>query len=118
VSGTHTPADLTYLGALRNPPGVDTTFTSGGLAGRIVNGKVRLFHYQRGNIVEVEVNAAPGLNYKTAPSTTLIRNWGDITHGKMQSWDPQGNPLNQPNSPSALYWNEDTQLLYWGWFDV
>jgi hypothetical protein len=88
------------------------------LAGRIVNGKVRLFHYQRGNIVEVEVNAAPGLNYKTAPSTTLVRNWGDITHGKMQSWDPQGNPLNQPNSPSALYWNEDTQLLYWGWFDV
>src|SRR5262245_60029628 len=36
-------SDITYLGAIRTPLEVNTTFAYGGLTGRIVNGHVRLF---------------------------------------------------------------------------
>ena len=46
-------SDFTYLGAIRMPEsGVDTTYSYGGLTGRIVNGRVHLFVY--GNTVSLD----------------------------------------------------------------
>ena len=58
-------------------------------------------------------------NYTQAPRATLVTAWGDIYHGKRQSWDSHGTPLNlQYVYPDGLYWNESTQLLYWTYYDA
>ena len=49
----HVPADVTYLGAFQAPPNVDTSFSSGGLSGRQVNGRTHLYFY-RGDVGVVE----------------------------------------------------------------
>jgi hypothetical protein len=121
------PSDITYLGAIRMPAsGVDTTYAAGGLTGRVVNGRVRLFLYgssvatPRDQIYEIE---DPGAGYSTdytqAPRATLVTTWGDVYHGKRTSWDAQGAPvdLTPTIEPYGLYWNEGTQLLYWTYYD-
>ncbi len=120
-------SDITYLGAVRMPAtGVDTSYAYGGLAGRIVNGHVRLFLY--GNNVAAPKDAVyeieePGSgydpNYAQAPRASLVTAWGDVYHGKRQSWDSNGAAVNlQYVYPDGLYWNEATQLLYWTYYDA
>src|SRR5262249_46271285 len=38
-------SDITYVGAIRTPLNVDTTFAYGGMTGRVVNGRVHFFLY-------------------------------------------------------------------------
>ena len=120
-------SDITYLGAIRMPQsGVDTTYAYGGLTGRIVNGRVHFFIFgnntstPRDAVYEIE---DPGGGYNTdytqAPYATLVTNWGDIYHGKRTSWDASGNPINiQYVIPVGIYWNDNTQLLYWTYTDT
>jgi hypothetical protein len=123
---TLTASDITYLGAIRMPQsGVDTTFATGGMAGRIVNGQVHLFVYGNHNSSNDPVYeiADPGSGYSTdytqAPRATLVTNWGDVFHGKRTSWDASGAALTlQYVYPGGLYWNENRQLLYWTYNDA
>jgi hypothetical protein len=120
-------ADITYLGAIRMPAnGADTMFAGGGLTGRVVNGQTHLFVYGNGTqnprnaIYEI---ADPGSGYSTdyhnAPRATLVTNWGDVYHGKQQTWDAQGNlaDIGASLAVGGLYWNDATQLLYWTYYD-
>ena len=120
-------SDISYLGAIRMPAsGVDTQFAYGGMTGRNVNGHVRLFLY--GNNVGSPSDAVyeiedPGAGYSTnylqAPRATLVTAWGDIYHGKRQSWDANGTPIAmQYLYPYSLHWNDSTQLLYWTYYDA
>jgi len=120
-----TARDITYLGAVRMPNGVDTNYAYGGMTGRMVNGHVRLFiygtHVGSGVIDGVYEIEDPGSGYSanigTAPQASLITNWGDVYHGKRMSWDASGNPFNVSYvSPASLAWNDATQLLYWTYF--
>jgi hypothetical protein len=117
-------SDITYLGALRLPSSIDTSFSYGGMTGRVVNGRTRFFVY--GNnlagdpVFEVE-DPGSGYNpdYTQAPRANLITSWGDIYHGKRVTWDASGNVVTLTSQllPDSLYWNENTQLLYWTYFD-
>ena len=94
-------SDISYLGAIRMPAsGVDTQFAYDGLAGRTVNGHLRLFFYgnnvgdPRDAVYEIEdPGAGYSTNYAEAPRATLITAWGDIYHGKRQSFDSHGAPV-------------------------
>jgi hypothetical protein len=122
--------DITYLGALRIPAtGVDTTYAYGGLTGRTVNGRTRLFLY--GNTVSQDPTLKdwvyeiedPGSGYNSdytqAPRATLITNWGDIYHGKRVEYMPDGTTsFSGYTTPEGLYWNENTQLLYWTYYNA
>lgn len=118
--------DFTYLGCFRMPAGVDTTFASGNLAGRIVNGKVNLFVY--GNnptghdpIYEItDPGSGYSRDYHTAPYASLYANWGTGAYGdKRVSFDSAGHPFTLGYLvPGNLYWNDATQLLYWTYRDA
>src|SRR5262249_42751719 len=120
--------DITYLGAIRMPlNGTDTNFADGNMTGRIVNGHVRFFLY--GNHTNTPADAVyeiedPGsgynIDYTQAPRATMVTNWGDIYHGKRTSWDTDGSSVNfdATMAPFGLYWNENTQLLYWTYADI
>jgi hypothetical protein len=120
-------SDISYLGAIRMPAsGVDTQFAYGGISGRTVNGHVRLFLYGNnvGNpsdaVYEIEdPGAGYSTNYTQAPRATLVTAWGDIYHGRRQSWDANGAPIAmQYVYPYSLHWNDSTQLLYWTYYDA
>jgi hypothetical protein len=123
-----TASDITYLGAIRMPPGTDTTFAYGGLTGRMVNGQVHLFVYGNhlgsvGGVIDpVYEIADPGTyntNYQAAPYAALVTTWGDVYHGKRETWDSNGNPIAmQYVYPASLYWSDSTQLLYWTYHDT
>ena len=119
-------SDITYLGAIRMPTrGVDTSFAYGGLTGRIVNGRLHFFLYgnttgtPKDAVYEIE-DPGSGYNkdYTQAPHATLVTNWGDVYQGKRVSWDDQGNMFAPQNLiPDGIYWNDNTQLLYWTYHD-
>lgn len=124
------PSDISYVGAIRMPQnGVDTSGSYGGLTGRIVDGQVHLFVYgiHRLNLSQSDFvyelgDPGAGYNpdYTAAPRATLIKDWGDIYHGKRQTWESNGSAvdLSTWQIPDGLYWNEQTQLLYWTYFDT
>ncbi|HKW01005.1 MAG TPA: hypothetical protein VJN96_14360 [Vicinamibacterales bacterium] len=126
-------SDISYLGAIRVPEdGVDARYAYGGLAGRIVNGHVRLFIY--GNTVPQDPTLKdwvyeiedPGggytADYTNAPRAHLVTTWGDIYHGKRIYYDftnGSGDPwFSGYTTPEGLYWNDQTHLLYWTWFNA
>jgi hypothetical protein len=114
--------DISYLGAIRMPTGVDTTFSYGGMTGRMVAGRLHLLLY--GNSVtlhnpvyEIEDPGSYSTNYSQAPQATLVTNWGDIYHGKKVSYDASGAVNAGDFVVDGLYWNESTHLLYWTYYD-
>ena len=122
--------DISYLGAIRMPAaGVNTTYSYGGLTGRIVNGRVHFFVY--GNTVSQDPTLKdwvyeiedPGGGYNTdynqAPRANLVTNWGDIYHGKRVNYDTDGSSwVSGYTTPEGLYWNDSTQLLYWTYYNA
>lgn len=86
---TLSPSDLTYAGTISLPAdtqGARFGYSFGALTGRIVNGRTRLFvtgsmggagdnNNVLNAVYEVELN---GLN-----RAAFIRNWGDVTQGRM-----------------------------------
>ena len=88
------PADFTYLGAMRVPEGVDMVFSYGGLTGRKVNGQVRLLMVGSRNIgdpvYELADTGSYNPNFAQAPRMSLIRNWGSIYGDKRKSWARDG----------------------------
>src|SRR5687767_11842522 len=120
-----TAANFSYLGCMRMPTNVDTTFAYGGLTGRKVGGQVRLFvsgsnvGKPKDAMYELADTGSYSKDYRSAPRMELVTNWGDIFHGKRVSWDTSGRPL-QMNYvyPGAAYWHEGNQLLYWTYFDA
>lgn len=118
------PSKISYLGCLRMPVGVDTTFAYGGMSGRIVSGQTHLFVY--GNpvqsappdVYEIDVTGlTPDPTPASAPRATLINNWGDIYHGKRLAWDGATlSPLvGLTGINHGLYWHEGLQQLFWGY---
>jgi len=59
-------------------------------------------------------------DYRTADRMSLVTAWPDIYNGRRVSWEANGNliaPLGY-QIPAGLYWHEEHQLLYWGYFDA
>lgn len=126
--GVIQPSDLTYDGAIRMPTsGTDTTSSYGGMAGRVVSGNQRLFvagdaAHGEPDIYEISVQGlTPNTTIASAPRAALVKNWGDISGSKRESWnngvlgDPQEDSSGFGLINSAMYWNETTQLLYFAW---
>ncbi|HKW01011.1 MAG TPA: hypothetical protein VJN96_14390 [Vicinamibacterales bacterium] len=128
-----TANDIEYLGAIRVPAtGVDARYSYGGLTGRMVNGRAHLFIY--GNNVPQDPTLKdwvyeledPGGGYTTdytmAPRARLVTTWGDIYHGKRLYYDYDRNDgstwFSGYTTPEGLYWNEQTHLLYWTYFNA
>jgi hypothetical protein len=96
-----TQADFTYIGAFDLPTVPNTASDWGkGLAYRYVNGELHMFAgtWNPQDVYEVRV---PTPSKTSIPVATLIRDWGDITHGKLI-----GELL-------GLYWDETDKRLYW-----
>lgn len=101
-------SDFTYLGSFRVPSlvnGLQTSYSSNGIAMRRVNGNKQFFHGQQnggGNIYEMSY---PGLTTSAPwPKATFLRNW-NIYQGKATS--------TQPNNvfKYGLFWDE--HRLWW-----
>jgi len=119
-------SDFVYLGAIRMPEeGVDTTYSYGGLTGRMVDGKVHLFVYGnsvalKNPVYELE-DPGDGYNqdYRQAPRARLVTNWGDIFHGRQITYDASGvGAASGYFIVDDLHWNETTKLLYWTYYDA
>jgi hypothetical protein len=119
------PSDIQYLGCMRMPNGTDTTFAYGNIAGRKVNGETRLFVF--GNsptlgdpVYELVDTGSYHTDYRQAPRAGLVRNWGNVYGNRRVSYDNNnGQQFNlQYQVPGGLYFNENTQLLYWTYYDA
>ena len=87
------PSDLVFKGFYRfpNPPAL--WYSRSGLAMRMVNGQLRLFTLDDASetstpngLLEFAIpTAAPTLDYKIAPMVTLVKNWGSVYAGRMQT---------------------------------
>jgi len=109
-----TQADFKYLGAFELPSSVPSGADTGwgrGLAIRSVNGELRAFSAAwtasgPQSVYEVRVPAT----FSGTPTASLVKEWGDITHGKMVA--ANGNP-----KIVGLYWDQTDQRLYWSYQD-
>jgi hypothetical protein len=105
-----TQADFTYIGAFDLPAVPNTSPDWGkGLAYRYVNGELHMFAgtWNPQDVYEVRV---PTPSKTSIPVATLIRDWGDITHGKMTTKIPGGSV-----DLFGLYWDETDKRLYWSY---
>jgi hypothetical protein len=116
--------DLTYLGAMRVPAsGVDMGFSYGPMTGRKVAGEVRLLmvgNLNAGDPIHEFVDTGSYNREPTqAPRMRLLRYWGDVYGSARRTWRPDGSEkTGYPRYPAGMYFNEDTQLLYWTYFDT
>ncbi len=127
-----TDADITYVGAIRTPltgysTGNAVGSAYGGLGGRIFgDGHVHLFIWGNSSdsiaphVIEMDINGITPQPVYTTPGNNAVmyQDWGDIAHGKRQSWSDNG--CGTPDNtnyldalPDSLYWNPATNLLYW-----
>lgn len=116
--------DLQYLGAYRCPSqGAWMDFSYGHMTGRIVNGETRLImsgnRVRQAPVYEFAVpNAVPNASPILAPKMTLVREWGDIYHGKRTTWDTVGvEQIVQGMFPGGMHWSEKQRLLYWTYYN-
>lgn len=98
-------SDFEYIGAFLLPiSGVNGDAAWGqGLAHRYVNGELRMFAYawnptSAQNMYEVKV---PTPSLTSAPTATVVRNWGDIAGSK------------RVGQMFGLYWDEQDRRIYW-----
>jgi hypothetical protein len=114
------PTDLVYHGSFAPPKtvqGISTSYTSIGLATRIVDGKRRFFAGAGPNDAGVYEMNFPGLakittGSKSWPNAKVIRWWGDITQGKCVVAN-KNTVMKQ-----GLFWDERTGRLYWTYGSV
>jgi len=106
-----TQSDFTYLGAFNMPtniPGGGDGNYAAGFALRHVNGELHAFSvaWSPGNFFEVKV-PAPSLS--NPPQAVFLRNWGDMTGGKMVDFNAAGFTaitglhVDEQSSPPRLY---------------
>lgn len=119
------PSDITYLGCFRFPSsgGADLSFSYGQMAGRVVNGQVRLF--MLGPVTNgdpLHEFADPGTYspvVSSAPKATLIKTWGNIYGQARKTWYANGTEkIGYPRYMGSLRWVESRQLLYWTYYDT
>jgi hypothetical protein len=115
-------SDFKYIGAFNLPftlpSGCDPTFGKG-LALRYVNGELHAFNtgWKGGDcnigiesLYEVKV-PTPATNLNQLPTATLVREWGDVWHGKRTNTGGNSEVL-------GLYWDETDKRLYWTYGDA
>jgi hypothetical protein len=119
------PSDFTYLGAMRVPAeGVDMVFNYGSLTGRKVGGQVRLLMLGSRNSGDHLYEFGDAGSYHSdpnqAPRMTLARNWGDIYGSHRRSWSPDGTvrDFTVSRAMGSLYFNPETDLVYWTFVDT